>query len=204
LRKDGQTGFVYNACSSGMSSKQHIIVSLYSRVQSEKLIVTLTLLCGQGKSRNCPHFMKPQVHYRVTHPYPGPEELSPHTPLLGQKSPGHTPLSWTRRTQPTHLYPGPEEPSPHTPILGQKNPAHTPLSWARRTQPTYPYPIATRSILIILYSPTYTLSFPAVSSGFVIKSLYAILLLAMRSTFPSYLILLEFVILVMYAEQHVL
>jgi hypothetical protein len=74
----------------------------------------------------------------------------------------------------------------------------TPLSWARRTQPTHPFPIAVRSIIVGLYSGGL---FP---SGFDIKSLYAILLLAVRSTFPSYLILLELVILVVYAEQYVL
>ena len=82
----------------------------------------------------------------------------------------------------------------HTPILGQKNPAHTPLSYYCEVH-------FSRTVFSNLHP---FLPGGLFSSGFDIKSLYAILLLAMRSTFPSYLIFLELVILVIYAEQYVL
>ena len=79
---------------------------------------------------------------------------------------------------------------------------HRPLSWARRIQPTHPCPITARSILIVFSILHPVIPSGLFPSGFDIKSLYAILLLAVRATFPSHLILLELVILVVCAEEY--
>ena len=67
-----------------MSSKQHVVVSLYGIVQSEKLIVTFvnTSYVARTSQEIARILWNPKIHYRVTHSYPS------------QKNPAHTPLSY--------------------------------------------------------------------------------------------------------------